>query len=106
MPRFLVEVKYTLDGIRGLKDQGGTARVAAAKALIEDLGGTLVSFDFAFGGSDAYLIADMPDHVAAAATGLIVSAAGGVTTRTTVLISPAEMDDAAKKQTSYRAPGS
>jgi uncharacterized protein with GYD domain len=80
--------------------------VAAAKALIEELGGTMVSFDFAFGGRDAYLIADMPDNVAAAATGLIVSAGGGVTTRTTVLISAKEMDEAANKQTSYRPPGS
>jgi uncharacterized protein with GYD domain len=105
VPRLLVEVKYTLDGIRGLRAEGGAARVTTAKALIKELGGTMVSFDFAFGGSDAYLIADMPDTVAAAATGLIVSAGGGVTTRTTVLISPEEMDEAAKRQTSYRPPG-
>jgi uncharacterized protein with GYD domain len=48
----------------------------------------------------------MPDNVAAAATGLIVSAGGGVSTRTIVLISAKEMDEAANKQTSYRPPGS
>ena len=106
MPKYLVEVKYTLDGLKGLQEQGGSARVAVAKALIEELGGTLESFHFAFGGADAYLIGDMPDNVTAAAIGLIVSAAGGVTTSTTVLISPQEMDAAAKKQSSYRPPGS
>lgn len=106
MPKYLVEAKYTLDGIKGLKQQGGSARVAAAKALVEELGGSLDSFNFAFGGADAYLVADLPDNVSAAAIGLIVSASGAVTTNTTVLISPEEMDAAAKKQASYRPPGS
>lgn len=106
MPKYLVEAKYTLDGLKGVKQQGGSARVAAAKALVEEMGGSLESFHFAFGGADAYLIADLPDNVSAAAVGLIVSASGAVTTNTTVLISPEEMDSAAKKQASYRPPGS
>ncbi len=106
MPKYLVDVKYTLDGIRGLKDQGGTARTAAAKSLIEEMGGSLECFYFAFGGSDAFLVADMPDNVTAAAVGLIVSSGGGVTTRTTVLITPEEMDQASKKHATYRPPGS
>ena len=106
MPKYLVEVKYTLEGLRGLKEQGGTARVAAAEALTKEMGGSIESFQFAFGEADAYAIFDMPDNVSAAAVGLIVSAAGGVSTRTTVLISPEEMDAAAKMQASYRPPGS
>ena len=47
----------------------------------------------------------MPDNVSAAAVGLIVSAAGGVTTRTVVLLSADEIDAAAKRQTLYRPPG-
>ncbi len=105
MPKFLVETRYTLDGIRGLKSSGGSARAAAAKAAVEEVGGTLEAFYFAFGNSDVYLIADLPDNTAAAAIGLTVSAGGGATTRTTVLISPEEMDAAAKKPSSYRPPG-
>ncbi len=106
MPKFLFEVTYTLDGIKGIKAQGGTPRVAAARALIEELGGTMESFHYAFGGSDAYVIADMPDNAAAAATGLIVNASGGAASRTTVLITPEEMDAAAKRESpSYRPPG-
>ena len=105
MPKFLLEVSYTLDGIKGLKSEGGSARVAAATSLIEGLGGSVESFYFAFGGADVYVIADMPDNTSAAAAALTVSAGGGATSRTVVLISPEEMDAAAKKQASYRPPG-
>jgi hypothetical protein len=30
MPKYLLEVNYTLDGIKGVKSEGGSARVAAA----------------------------------------------------------------------------
>ena len=105
MPKFLLEVSYTLDGIKGVKAEGGTARVKAATALIEGLGGKVDSFNFAFGGSDVYVIADMPDNTAAAAAALAVSAGGGATTRTVVLVTPEEMDAAARKEALYRPPG-
>ena len=106
MPKYLVEVKYTLDGMKGLKAQGGTARVAASKALIEEVGGSIESFYFAFGDRDAVIIADLPDNVASAALGLIVGASGGVNSAVTVLLTPEEIDEAAKKQATYRPPGS
>jgi uncharacterized protein with GYD domain len=106
VPKYLVEVKYTLDGMKGLREKGGTARLAASKALIEEVGGTLESFYFAFGGRDAFVVADLPDNVAAAALGLIVGASGGVNSAVTVLLTPEEIDEAAKKQATYRPPGS
>jgi uncharacterized protein with GYD domain len=105
MPKYLVEVKYTLDGIKGVRSEGGSARVKAAKAAVEEQGGTVESFYFAFGHNDAYLVVDMADNVSAAAVGLIVSAAGGVTTNTVVLLTAEEMDAAAKRETHYRPPG-
>jgi uncharacterized protein with GYD domain len=105
MPKYLFQVKYTLDGLQGLKDKGGTARVEASRALVEQLGGTLESFYYAFGSIDAYLVADLPDTVATAAVGLIAGSGGGVNTSTTVLITPEEMDEAAKAQATYRPPG-
>jgi uncharacterized protein with GYD domain len=105
MPKYLVEVKYTLDGIKGVKSEGGSARVAAATAAVEEQGGKVEAFYFAFGDTDAYVLADMPDNVSAAALGLIVSAAGGVTTRTVVLVTADEMDAASKRKTLYRPPG-
>ena len=106
MPKYLIEVTYTLEGVRGLKDEGGSARVAAATALIEGLGGKVESFYFSFGASDVFLIADMPDNVSVAAAALAVSAGGGATARTVVLLTASELDAAAKKKTTYRAPGS
>ena len=41
---------------------------------------------FAFGGIDAYVIADLPDNVAAAALALAVNQAGGAATNTVVLM--------------------
>jgi uncharacterized protein with GYD domain len=105
MPKYLVEVKYTLDGIKGVKSEGGSARVAAATAAVEEQGGKVEAFYFAFGDYDAYVVADMPDNVSAAALGLIVSAAGGATTHTVVLLTADEIDAASKRKTLYRAPG-
>ena len=106
MPKYLFEVKYTLDGVKGLKAKGGSDRVAASRALIEEVGGTLESFYFAFGSTDAYLIAELPDNVTTAAVNLIAVATGGVNTGTTVLLTPEEIDEAAKRQYNFRPPGS
>ena len=105
MPKFLVEVKYSLDGARGLLAEGGSARVAASKAFIESLGGTLESFYFAFGDADGYIIADLPDNVSAAAAALAARSSGGVVSRMVVLLTPEEIDAATKKHGEYRAPG-
>src|SRR5579863_4842168 len=105
MAKYLFEVNYTLDGIKGLKAEGGSARVAAATELIEGLGGKVECFYFAFGDTDAYVIADYPDAVSVAAAALTVGAGGGATVRTVVLLTPAEADGAATKKTTYRPPG-
>jgi uncharacterized protein with GYD domain len=106
MAKYLLEVNYTVDGIKGVKAEGGSARVAAASALIEGLGGSIESFYFAFGGTDVYVIANLPDNAAAAAAALTVSAGGGAVARTVVLLTPEEIDAASGTKTSYRPPGS
>ncbi len=105
MSKYLLEVKYTLDGIKGLKSEGGSARVAAATELIAGLGGKVESFYFAFGDSDVFVIADFPDNVTAAAAALTVAAGGGATARTVVLLTAAEADAAVGMKTTYRPPG-
>ena len=106
MAKYLLESNYTLEGIRGVKAKGGSARVAAATETIESLGGKVEAFYFAFGGADVFVVVDMPDNVSAAAAALIVTAGGGATTKTVPLITPEEMDSAAKMQAAYRPPGS
>lgn len=105
MPKYVLEVNYTLDGVKGLKSKGGSARVAAAKDLIEGLGGKMECFYFALGRTDVYAIADFPDNTSAAAAALTVSASGGATVRTVVLLTAAEVDAATAKDTTYRPPG-
>jgi uncharacterized protein with GYD domain len=106
MPKFLIEVNYTLEGARGLKSEGGSPRVAAATALIESLGGTVDAFYFALGDTDVYLIADLPDASAVVAAALAVNAGGGATTRTVALLTAADVDAAASAPSTYRPPGS
>jgi hypothetical protein len=48
---------------------------------------------------------DLPDNASAAAISLTVSSTGLVTSKTIVLMTPAEVDEAVKKHPNYRAPG-
>jgi uncharacterized protein with GYD domain len=105
MANYLVIASYSPDGIKGLLKTGGTARVDAVKKAVEGLGGKLHSFHFAFGGEDAYVTVELPDNVAAAALGLAVSATGLAAVKTIVLLTAAELDEAAKRQVSYTPPG-
>ena len=105
MPKFMLEVRYTREGLQGVVAKGGTARVEAATAGVESAGGTVEAFYFAFGENDVYLIADMPDNAAAAAVALTVGAAGGATVRTVPLLTPDEVDRATKAKVKYRPPG-
>ena len=105
MPKYLLQVNYTTDGAKGLIKDGGSARRSAAQKAAESLGGRLESMYFAFGDTDAYVVAEMPDHTSIAAIALALAASGGATARTTVLLTPEEMDQATKKTPIYRPPG-
>ena len=104
MPKYLVHVSYTLEGLRGLQKEGGTGRRAGVERAIKSAGGTLEAMYFTFGDADAVLLVDMPDNASMAALSLISGAAGGATVRTTVLLTPEEMDTATKLQASYSPP--
>ena len=105
MPKYLLQVNYTAEGARGLVKDGGSARRAAAQKVAESLGGRIESMYFAFGDTDAYVIAEMPDNASVAAITLTLAASGGATARTTVLMTPEEMDQATRKSPVYRPPG-
>ena len=105
MPKYLLEVRYTTEGLKGVVAKGGSARVKAATAAAESAGGTVESFYFAFGENDVYVVADFPDNAAAAALALTVGAAGGAAVKTVALLTPEEVDQAAKATVDYRPPG-
>jgi uncharacterized protein with GYD domain len=106
MPKYLWQASYTPQGVQGLRKDGGVARRAAVKRLVEQAGGKLESFYFAFGEADVYTIAELPDTATAAAVSLAVNALGVVHLRTVPLFTPEEMDTATKKSIDYQPPGS
>jgi uncharacterized protein with GYD domain len=105
MGKYLVTASYTPEGAKGVLKEGGTKRRQAAEQAIKSAGGKVEAFYFAFGESDAYVIIDAPDHASVAAASLAINASGAVHTKTVVLLTPEEIDQAIQKGTSYRAPG-
>jgi len=105
VPKFLIEASYTLDGVKGVQSAGGSSRREAVARVAESVGGQLEAFYFAFGDRDAYVIVDLPDNESAAAVALTVNAAGGATVKTVVLMTPEEVDAAARRSVEYRPPG-
>ncbi len=105
MAKYLLEVSYLPEGAKGLLKEGGSKRRQVVEAAIKAHGGKLEAFYFAFGKNDAYLIVDVPDHISVVATNLAVNASGAASIRTTVLLTPEEIDQASKKSITYTPPG-
>ncbi len=105
MAKYLIHGSYTVEGIRGVRKEGGTGRVDAVRKLATSVGGSVESFYFAFGGDDYYVVVDLPDNVAAAAVVTAVAATGAASVKTTILLTPEEVDAASKVEVSYRPPG-
>ena len=105
MPKFMIEASYPVEGVRGIQSAGGSARREAVSEVAESMGGKMESFYFAFGDRDALVIVDLPDNEAAAAIALAVNASGGASVKTTVLLTPEEVDRAAGQSVAYRPPG-
>jgi uncharacterized protein with GYD domain len=105
MPKYLIQLSYTAEGAKGLLKAGGSARRKAAADTLAQFNGKIEAFYFAFGADDAVLIVDVPDDETMAAISLTVSATGTIRTRATVLLTPEQIDEAAKKHVAYRPPG-
>ena len=107
MARYLIQASYTTTAvaelIRNPQDRG-----AALQPLLDQLGGSLVSFDFAFGDYDVVAIGEFPDNLTMAALSMAIAASGGFSAfKTTVLIPMNEAVEAMRKagSISYRPPG-
>jgi uncharacterized protein with GYD domain len=104
MPKFLFEASYTVEGLKGLRREGGSGRREAVARAVESAGGRLERFYFAFGDHDVFVIADLPDNESAAAVELAISEAGGASVRTVVLLTPEQVDVAVQRSVDYRPP--
>lgn len=105
MSKYLFQVNYVGDGIKGLLKDGGSKRREAAEKLFKAAGGKIESFYYAFGETDLYIIADFPDGASAASATLTAAATGMIAGKTTVLLTPEEIDKASKKKPAYQPPG-
>jgi len=109
MAKYLLQVSYSSEGVRGIVKEGGVARREEVSKLFASIGGKIEAFYYAFGTTDLYIIVDLPDNVKAVAASLPPSAAGTAKATMTVLVTPEEMDEAAKvaqeMMPAYRAPG-
>ena len=103
--KYLFEACYSPEGAIGLAKEGGTGRRDAVKKHLEDVGGKLESMYFAFGDVDCFVIVDLPDNVSATALSLAVNESGLIASRTIVLLTPEEMDQAGKRKVHFRPPG-
>jgi uncharacterized protein with GYD domain len=105
MPKYLIQGRYTPEGLKGLAKDKGSGRKAAVQAAVKNLKGKVESIYFALGSDDVVVIVDLPDHLAATAMSLSVGSTGLVSIRTTPLLTVEEVDQALALSTKYRAPG-
>jgi uncharacterized protein with GYD domain len=105
MSKYLFEANYVGDGIKGLMREGGTKRRDAVVEALKSVGGSLESFYYAFGETDVIGVFDIPDQANAVALSLMINSTGAVNLHLKPLMSAEDLDEAAKKTPSYRAPG-
>lgn len=105
MPKYLISASYSAEGMAGVRAAGAKSRVDAVSTMLEAMGGTLDSFHFAFGDTDVYAIADVPDDEAAAAVAIAINSSGAVRTHTTKLLTVEQIDEALRRSVDYTPPG-
>ena len=107
MAKYLIKASYSPDGLKGVMAKGGTARADAIDKLASGVGGTVDGVYFSFGADDLYAIVDAPSHEAMAAIAGTVGQTGAVSKyETVVLLTPAQIDEAADLKIDYSPPGS
>ena len=105
MAKYMFQGAYKTEGLKGLLREGGVSRREHLVSLVENLGGKVESYYFAFGENDVYAIVELPDNASSSALSMVVNAAGAVSVKTVVLLTPEEVDEASRKTVEYRPPG-
>lgn len=105
MAKYMFQASYTVEGLKGLLQDGGSKRREVLESVVKEMGGTMEVFYYAFGHDDVFGIAEMPDNVSTAALALVITASGAAKVRTVVLLTPEEIDKATQMSISYSPPG-
>lgn len=97
MPQYMTQFTYTPEAWAALV-ANPTDRSEGLRALMEKLGGRLISFHYTMGRWDGVIISEAPDDASAAAGVMAVLSAGHLkATRMTRLIPVSEAMDAMRK---------
>ena len=75
MPLYMFQASYTSDAIKAMIENPQD-REAAARPIIEAVGGKLLSMYFCFGSSDIVAIIEAPDDKSVAACSMAIGASG------------------------------
>lgn len=78
MPKYICFFSYTRDATKAMIEKP-TDRVAAAKALVESVGGKMECFYWMQGHHDGFFIAEYKDGMSAAAVVAAAGSAGAIT---------------------------
>jgi uncharacterized protein with GYD domain len=88
MPHYIVLCKWTDQGIRNIKDS--PKRAAAAKAVIEKLGGKWLGFYYTFGEYDMVLVAEGLNDENVMTASLMIGSQGSIRSTTLKAFTEAE----------------
>ena len=106
MAKYLIKASYSPEGIKGVMAKGGSARAEAIKKLASGVGGSVEAIYFTFGSDDILAIVEAPSHEAMAAIAGTVGQSGALSKyETVVLLTPAQIDQAANMPVDYTPPG-
>ena len=105
MPKYLLRVQLSQDGIAGYVKEGFATRAQYTNTLIEGAGGTIEATYFAYGDDDVIAVIDFSDSAGALALSMQANMSGVGRESMTPLITLEEMDEAASKLPEYRPPG-
>jgi uncharacterized protein with GYD domain len=107
MPLYMTRFAYTPDALAALVKHPQN-REDVLRALLEKLGGRLISFYYSFGTYDGLFIAEMPDETTITAAIFAVVSPGHIkSVETTVLLTTEQTMEAMRKAgtQTYPAPG-
>jgi uncharacterized protein with GYD domain len=89
MPRYVILINFTEQGLKAIKDL--PKRVRSARGAVEKAGGKWLSWHMTMGDYDAVVIADLPDDFTASTILLAVGKSGNIRTTTLKAFTEDEM---------------
>lgn len=103
MPHYMFQGRYSSDAINAMMDNPQD-REAAARPLIEAMGGTLHSFYFCMGQDDVIAIIEAPDDETMTAASMIIGGSGAFSGGSTIkLMTASQAMSAMQKAQTGRA---